>query len=862
MASFADLWIIYLYVLFYCLRHVVSRQIVYSVSEEVSPGTFVGPLAKDLNLKLDELESRALRIVSTSSKKHFDVNMKTGALFVQKAIDREEVCPNSNVCTESLEAIVNNPLNVYSIDVKILDVNDNTPTFRGKYQHIKISEQTMPGAKFPLLSAEDPDVGSNSVASYKLSNNQFFSLEVNTEAESGPSPELVLQKALDREKQAEIQLILTAVDGGRPARSGTASIVVSVLDANDNAPTFAKQVYKARVPENAAVGMVILKLNATDPDEGVNGEIIYTFKEGQKGVSDRFIINSSSGEIAIAGPLDYEDVSAYELRVEARDKGHSPLASHCKVLVEVLDVNDNAPDIKLTSLLDNVSEGAKKGSVIAFITVQDKDEGKNGIVHCSISNNSPFILESTQGKYYSLVLGQELDREQNELYNVSITATDEGIPPLSSTTVVTVRVYDVNDNPPRFLEQFVNVYVKENSPAGGLIALVSAQDIDIGENSQVTYSLFAKSYLSSAVSINSMTGEIYSMQSFNYEEIKHFQFQVQATDSGTPPLSSNVTVNVFILDENDNRPVTLPPYSEAGSVSTENIPYSAEAGYFVGKIRAVDADSGYNALLSYHITEPKGNNLFRVGSSSGEIRTKRRLSDNDLKTHPLVITVCDHGEPSLSATVSVDVVVVENVDSVRPSLSQVPMKEEGFSDLNLYLLIAIVSVSVIFLLSLIALIAAKCYSSNDPFSRCSPPVVTTHPDGSWSYSKSTQQYDVCFSSDTLKSDVVVFPSPSDDPFSRCSPPVVTTHPDGSWSYSKSTQQYDVCFSSDTLKSDVVVFPSPFPPVDAELISINGGDTFTRTQTLPSSEKVRSSWSICSFDININSCWLSFMNLFL
>ncbi|XP_072515644.1 protocadherin alpha-8-like [Salminus brasiliensis] len=791
MASFSGFWIICLHLLSFCLRHVVSRQIVYSLSEEVSPGTFVGQLAKDLNLKLDELESRALRIVSTSSKKHFDVNMKTGALFVQDAIDREKLCPNSIVCTESLEAIVNNPLNVYSIEVKILDVNDNTPTFPGRSQNIRISEHTVPGTKFPLLSAEDPDVGSNSVASYKLSSNQFFSLDVNTETDSGPSPELVLQKALDREKQAEIHLILTAVDGGKPARSGTASIVVSVLDANDNSPTFSKPVYKAQVPENVAVGTVVLKLNATDPDEGVNGEVIYTFKQGQRGVSDKFIINSSSGEIAIAGPLDYEDVSAYELRVEARDKGHSPLASHCKVLVEVLDVNDNAPDIKLTSLLDNVSEGAKKGTVIAFITVQDRDEGKNGKVHCAISKNSPFVLESTQGKYYSLVLGTELDREENELYNVSITAADEGTPALSSTTVVTVRVSDVNDNPPRFPEPAINVYVKENSQAGGLIAVVSAKDIDVGGNAHVTYSLFDSSNtpLSSVVSINSVTGEIYSMQSFNYEEIKHFHFQVQATDSGTPPLSSNVTVNVFILDQNDNSPVILPPYSEAGSVNTENIPYSAEAGYFVAKIRAVDADSGYNALLSYHITEPKGTNLFRIGSSSGEIRTKRRMSDNDLKTHPLVLTVCDHGDPSLSATVSVDVVVVESLDSMQPSLRQVPMKEEGFSDLNLYLLIAIVSVSVIFLLSLIALIAAKCYSS-------------------------------------------------DGAFSSCSAPVVTTHPDGSWSYSKSTQQYDVCFSSDTLKSDVVVFPSPFPPVDAELISINGGDTFTRTQTLPSSEKTK------------------------
>ncbi|XP_060765495.1 protocadherin alpha-4-like [Neoarius graeffei] len=776
-----------------CIQGVSSGHVAYSVSEEVIPGTVVGNLAKDLSLNVADLESRRLHIVSGSLVKHFDVDVKTGALFVLEPIDREQLCPNMDTCTETLEAIINNPLQMHSVEVKILDINDHSPIFPGKSQTINIAESVMLGAKFPLLGAEDPDIGSNSISSYKLSQNVFFSLEVHTDADQGPSAELVLMKNLDREKQSVIRLVLTALDAGKPPRSGTTEIIVNILDANDNAPVFSKTVYKVLVQENVIAGTSVLKLNATDLDEGVNSELIYSFKQGQKGISDKFAIDASTGEISVTGFLDYETTNAYEIRVEARDGGATPLTAHSKVLVEVGDVNDNAPDIKLSSLLDNVREDAKKGTVIALITVQDKDGGNNGKVRCFISHNSPFVLESTQGKYYSLVLNDALDREENALYNVSITATDEGVPPLSSTAVLTVHISDVNDNAPRFPESSLSVYVEENSPAGALIASVSAQDTDFGENAQITYSLLSNSnmLLPSAVSINSVTGEIYSMQSFNFEEMKIFQFKVQASDSGVPPLRSNVTVNVFILDENDNSPVFLPPYSEPGSVNTENIPYSAEAGYFVAKVRAVDADSGYNALLSYHITEAKGTNLFRIGTSTGEIRTKRRMSDNDLKTHPLLISVSDNGEPSLSTTLSVEVVVVENMDILQPSLRQVPVKEENVSNLNLYLLIAIVSVSVIFLLSLIALIAAKCYGT-------------------------------------------------DGGFSRSSAPVVTTHPDGSWSYSKSTQQYDVCFSSDTLKSDVVVFPSPFPPADAELISINEGDTFNRTQTLPSATKVRDS----------------------
>uniref|UniRef100_A0AAZ3PY00 Cadherin domain-containing protein n=1 Tax=Oncorhynchus tshawytscha TaxID=74940 RepID=A0AAZ3PY00_ONCTS len=441
-------------------------------------------------------------------------------------------------------------------------------------------------------------------------------------------------------------------------------------------------------------------------------------------------------------------------------------------------------------MMNAVREDAKSDTAVGLITVSDKDRGVNGKVHCHIVGSVPFKLQSSFKNYYSLVVDGSLDRESGSQYNVTVTATDAGIPPLSSTSVIIVYVADVNDNAPRFSEQIIHVYLKENTPVGGLVASLTAHDPDMNENAQMSYSFLEGNNaipLSTIMNINSLTGELFSLQSLNYEEVKKFEFQVQATDSGVPPLSSKVTVNVFILDENDNSPVILPPYSDHGSVNSENIPYSAEAGYFVAKIRAVDADSGYNALLSYHISEPKGTNLFRIGTNNGEITTKRRMSDNDLKTHPLVILVSDNGEPSLSATVSIDVVIVESTDDKQTTFRQLPVKEERFSDLNLYLLVAIVSISVIFLLSLISLIVVKCHRT----------------DGS---------------------------------FSKYSAPMITTHPDGSWSYSKSTQQYDVCFSSDTLKSDVVVFPTPFSSADGELISINGGDTFQRTRTLPRSEK--------------------------
>ncbi|KAM4892834.1 protocadherin alpha-2-like [Sylvia borin] len=784
-------------------------QVRYSVPEEAKAGTVVGRLAQDLGLEAGEAEARRLRLVAQGRRASVEVSGASGALLVSSRLDREELCGKSAPCALRLEVLVERPLRVFHVELEVTDINDNAPIFPAARKNLSLSENSPPGFQIPLEGASDADIGSNAQLSYTLSPSEYFSLEVKAKDEKKVSVLLVLRKSLDRETIPVHRLVLTASDGGRPSLTGTMELVISVVDVNDNAPQFNQSVYKVQLPENTAAGTVFFQLKATDKDEGSNREIDYSFSEMiSSEVQDLFIIDKNSGEVRTNGQLDFEEVQSYDLEIEAKDKGTPPLSGHCSVELEVLDVNDNAPEVRVTSLSVPVAEDAAVGTVVALLSVSDRDSGANGRVRCWVWPASPFGLEATFAGSYSLVLREALDRERVSEYEVEVRAEDGGAPALRASRGLRVPVSDVNDNAPAFAQAVYTVLARENNAAGAELARLWARDPDEAGNGRVSYSVWeggaaavsssSSSWWSGAagggwrpassyVSVDAESGRVWALQPLDYEELQVLQFEVRAVDAGEPPLCGNATVQLFVLDENDNAPALLPAAGSApeaggaaaeaaqagGSVSVSDTlwawaAWGAPAGQVVAKIRAVDADSGYNAWLRYELWEPRGKGPFRVGLYSGEVSTARALDEADGPRHTLLIVVRVHGEPARSATATLSVSLVEAAEaalaaaagSSSSSSRAAPGADTGggaaSAATNVWLVVAICAVSSLFLLAVVLYGASRWAPRAAVLSGPGPTTLVCASEvGSWSYSQRHSR-SLCVADGAAKSDLMVF----------------------------------------------------------------------------------------------------------
>ncbi|XP_021453701.2 protocadherin-17 [Oncorhynchus mykiss] len=682
----------------------------YSVPEEQGPGTVIGNIAKDAGFGPVEKGTKSnFRVLENSAPHLIDVDSESGLLFTKQRIDRETLCKRNPKCQLSMEVFANDK-EICMIKIDVVDINDNSPSFPSDHINIDISENAAAGTRFPLTIAHDSDSGQNGIKTYQVTRDDYntFSLDLKLRGDGTIYPELVVQRPLDREDQSHHTLLLTAIDGGEYPRSGSMQINVRVTDSNDNSPVFDKPGYMLELPENSPPGRMLIDVNATDQDEGSNGQVVYSFSGyASDRVQELFSIDPKTGVIKIQGEIDYEDNPTIEFDVQAMDLGPNPIPGHCKISVKVLDKNDNWPVISFVSVRQGaISEAAPPESVIALVRVTDKDSGRNGQLQCRVLGNVPFRLQENNDNFYTLLTDRPLDRELKDEYNVTIVARDNGIPSLNYTKSFTVKILDENDNAPRFTKTVYVLQVPENNIPGEYLGSVLAHDPDIGQNGTVSYSI-SPSHIGDVsvytyVSVNPTNGAIYASRSFNYEQTKFFEFKVQAKDAGSPHMEGSATVRVSVLDVNDNLPVIVLPLLINDTVEIM-VPRNVGLGYIVTTVRAVDQDHGESGRLTYEIWEGNEEHLFEMDPVAGEVRTAHAVWEDVAPAVELVVKVTDHGKPPLSAVAKL--IIKANTGAMAAGESSASGEQQHW-DMSLPLIITLCIISLM-LLAVMTTIAVK-----------------------------------------------------------------------------------------------------------------------------------------------------------
>ncbi|XP_061026986.1 protocadherin-8 isoform X2 [Eubalaena glacialis] len=681
-----------------------SKTVRYSTFEEDAPGTVIGTLAEDLHMKVSG--DTSFRLMKQFNSSLIRVREGDGQLTVGDAgLDRERLCGQAPQCVLAFDVVSfsQEQFRLVHVEVEVRDVNDHAPRFPRAQIPVEVSEGAAVGTRIPLEVPVDEDVGANGLQSVRLAKpHSPFRVELQTRADGAQCADLVLLQELDRESQAAYNLELVAQDGGRPPRSATAALSVRVLDANDHSPAFPQgAVAEVELAEDAPVGSLLLDLDAADPDEGPNGDVVFAFGSRTPPEARRlFRLDPRSGRLTLAGPVDYERQDTYELDVRAQDRGPGPRAATCKVIVRIRDVNDNAPDIAITPLaapgapvaspfaaaaaaalggadatsssgpgtpeagaISLVPEGAARESLVALVSTSDRDSGANGQVRCALYGHEHFRLQPAYAGSYLVVTAGSLDRERIAEYNLTLVAEDRGAPPLRTVRPYLVRVSDENDNEPLFTRPVYEVSVRENNPPGAYLATVAARDPDLGRNGQVTYRLLeaevgrAGGAVSTYVSVDPATGAIYALRSFDYETLRQLDVRIQASDGGSPQLSSSALVQVRVLDQNDHAPVLVHPAPANGSLEVA-VPGRTARDTAVARLQARDADEGANGELAFDLLQQEPREAFAVGSRTGEIVLTGDLSQEPPgRVFRALLVISDGGRPPLSTTATVSFVV-------------------------------------------------------------------------------------------------------------------------------------------------------------------------------------------------------------
>ncbi|XP_014067834.2 protocadherin-18 isoform X1 [Salmo salar] len=703
------------------MQDVSGKNLKYKVYEEQKVGTVIARLKEDVAGVLSKLPSSVsflFRAMQRGSTPFLSVREEDGEITIGTKIDREKICEQNLNCSIEFDVITlpTEYLQLFHVEVEVLDINDNSPQFSRAIIPIEISESASVGNRIQLDSATDPDVGDNSLYSYSLTPNHFFKIDIRTRTDGAKYAELVVVRELDREVQSNYQLQLTASDNGVPPKSGSTLLKISISDSNDNSPAFDEQSYVINLMENSPLGTLLIDLNATDPDEGTNGKIVYSFSSHvSPKILETFKINPENGQITLIKKVDYESTSSYELDIQAQDLGPNSIPGLCKIVIKVVDVNDNKPEININLMTPGkeevayISEGAPVDTFIALVRVDDSDTGLNGDVVCRLHGHGHFRLQKTYEKNYMILTNVSLDREKRSEYSLTVIAEDRGSPSLSTVKHFTVQVLDENDNPPRFEKSRYEVFKSENNSPGAYLMTVVASDPDLGTNGQVTYTvveaLVQGSPISTYVTIDPSNGAIYALRSFDHEDVSRIAFTVQARDGGNPALSSNATVLLTVLDDNDNPPtIQSPPLRN----HTADLPLwrHASAGQLVTIIKATDRDTGANGELSCSIVGGNEEGLFVMDVRRCELRTNGSLEGVPKDVLEIRVEVQDRGTTRLSTGALLRLSLQENMDILPPGLPTGPSQPP--LDLSLIIIISLGAVCALLLVVMVMFTTARC----------------------------------------------------------------------------------------------------------------------------------------------------------
>ncbi|XP_044221815.1 protocadherin-8 [Thunnus albacares] len=689
----------------------------YFTYEEDAPGTEIGNLSQDLKIDPADDPDTSFRFMQENNSSVIQMRETDGLLSVAEVIDREQLCPRSPRCfiTFDIVAFSNEKFQLIHVEIEVKDINDHAPVFVRNETNLEIVENVPLDSRFPLQIALDQDVGENYIQSYNISPSSHFDIEVRDREDGVKFAELVLVKQLDREVEDSYTIEVTAVDGGEPAKSGSVTVNIKVLDFNDNSPTFEHSSLKVELNEDSPVGHRVLKVHAFDPDDGINGEVMYAFNRLSSEAARLFHIDPYSGDVTLKALVDFEKRRSYELNIKASDLGANSVPSSCKVVIDIVDVNDNAPEISIkpmTSSSDGIAyitEAAAAESFVALISTSDRDSGSNGYVRINLLGHEHFTLQQAYGDTFMIITTTTLDRERIPEYNLTVVAEDLGSPPFKTVTQYTIRVTDENDNPPLFSKSLYEVSVMENNIPGSYVTTVVARDPDVGKNAKVSYKLIDSkmpggSPMSTYVSVDSLSGSLYTLRSFDYETLQQIELVIQAEDRGSPSLSSTSTIRIRVVDQNDNYPhFTFPILlNDSADIS---LPFNAPPGYLALRVSAEDEDEAVNGELSYQIVQgdPK---LFTMNKATGEIALKQWLTAEIGDVLEMKIAVSDNGRSPLSASATIRFVITDT----EPSEDQVVIvlrssDEEGSSlDGSLIVIIMLSGGCALLLIAIVAVV--------------------------------------------------------------------------------------------------------------------------------------------------------------